>query len=176
MFVNTASTDMIDAQGTAMSAVITLAQKVFNHSKDQQKILIIISDGEDHDPAAIKALRDWDDKGLIIYTIGVGTEEGAAIPVRTSRQSAYKLDKEGNIVKSKLNPQVLKDLAAETSGGYFHISGQDQIIDQIRSHLTRMEGRRVDDISFQVSRSFYPLFLAIGLLFIMVYIYGLRTW
>ena len=176
MFISGASTDMIDAQGTALYEVIKLTQKVFKDSDNQQKILIILSDGEDHDAKAMKALNDWDDPGLIIYTIGVGSESGAPIPVRTTRQTAYKKDRSGNVVKSKLNSKALKELAAETSGGYFHISGGEDIIKQIRSHLISMEGRKTDSLTFNVTRSFYPYFLTLGLLCFLLYGYGLRKW
>lgn len=171
LFIGSADVDMISTQGTALGDVMVLADSTFGARNTAQKVLVIISDGEDHEPDAVVKAANLSEKNVIIYTVGVGTEEGGYVMDKSDKGIVYLKDKNGDLVQSKLNSTLLKDIAKASGGGYFHISNSQRTFKIIKEHLARLEKTQKGQVDFEVSRSFYQWFLFLAIiLFIMEWI------
>ena len=168
LFIGSADVDMISAQGTALGDVIILADSTFGAHNTAQKVLIIISDGEDHEPDAIRKAAELAEKNVIIYTVGVGTEDGAYVMDTSEKGVVYLKDKNGDLVQSKLNADLLKDIAKASGGGYFHINNPGRTFKIIKEHLARLEKTEKGQVDFEVSRSFYQWFLLLSILLLLL--------
>ena len=125
MFLEVVDTDMIGGGGSNVAEAIKLADKSFSNTSGSDKVVIIISDGEENNTDSESALKSIENKDMIIYTIGVGTENGGLIPEYDSKGqkvTGYKKDFDGQYITSKLNDQTLKKLASETGGKYYKSS------------------------------------------------------
>ena len=133
MFLSTVDTDLIPAQGTEIGRAIDLAIKSFGEN-EHNKAIIIISDGEDHENGdAVKAAQDAAKYGIKIYTIGMGLDEGAPIPLynQYGKRTGYKKDKEGNVVITKLDDHILRQLAEIGDGIYVRASNSNVGLDKL---------------------------------------------
>src|SRR5690606_16907853 len=111
LFVRSIHTQLAPTQGTAISEAIDLAERSFEKDNKHHKALIIISDGESHDQDAIDRARKAGENGLLVFTVGVGTQEGGYIPTIYAGQRSVKTDNTGNPVRTILNEKMLSDLA-----------------------------------------------------------------
>ena len=147
---------MIPSQGTEIGAAINLAARSFGENENG-KAIVIISDGEDHENGdAIKAAQDAIKAGIKIYTIGMGLEEGAPIPLynQYGKQVGYKKDKKGNVVITKLDDNLLRQIAEIGDGIYRRASnsnvGLDEIFEKINSsNKTEFESKVFTDYEDQ---------------------------
>jgi Ca-activated chloride channel family protein len=171
LFIKSASTDMAGTQGTAIGEAINLAKTSVNGKEKNQRALIIISDGEDHDEDAITVAEEAVDVGWHIFTVGVGTEKGDYVPVNSEGREEYKMDNEGNPVTSALNPQLMKDIAAAGNGSAYFLDDQSNIIEDMNTKLEKLQKREVEINSFTEYRSFYQYFLGLALLLLLIEFY-----
>ncbi|HHH55138.1 MAG TPA: VWA domain-containing protein, partial [Bacteroidetes bacterium] len=120
LFVKTADPDLIENQGTAIEEAINIAEKGFDEKEKHQRAMIIFSDGEDHDGNAIAKAKEAHKNGLVIFTVGVGTTKGAFIPFKNRfGVEQYKKDEKGNYIKSKINENLLNEIADAGGGKYY---------------------------------------------------------
>ncbi len=109
----------IPVGGTALASAIETALTAFKEG-DNHKVLVLISDGEDHDSGAVEAARKAGQAGLRIYTIGVGTPQGELLRVKDAHgREDYIRDEQGNVVKSHLDENLLRELAGAGAGGFY---------------------------------------------------------
>lgn len=116
MFFSSISPQLVPRQGTAIGSAIDLAIKSFGTKGETGRAIIVITDGENHEDDAIGAAKLAAENGIAVHVIGMGKPDGAPIPV-PGTMSFWK-DKEGNVVVSKLNEQMCKDIAAAGKGVY----------------------------------------------------------
>ncbi|GLR17030.1 VWA domain-containing protein [Portibacter lacus] len=169
LFLRTANTELAGTQGTAIGEAIALTSRAFQEDNLHHKTIIIISDGEDHDEQALSEVKEAYDQGIVTYTIGVGTEEGDYIPYTTPNGvNDFKRDEAGKLVKSQFNPDLLKNVANEGGGKYYPILANQQIIDDLKIELEKLDKREIEQKSFTDFASYfqYFIFFAIALLFI----------
>jgi len=167
--LRSADPGMIPNQGTAISEAIELAEESFDEANASHKALIVITDGENHDEDAIAAAKSAVGDGLIIYTIGVGTTEGAFIPVVRNGREMYKRDQSGQTVRSRLNEAVLQELARAGEGRYFNLStGSKSVIAALEKRIERMEKRTLEERSFSEYESSFQWFVGAALLLLML--------
>ena len=168
LFAKSANTRMVPTQGTAISEAIQLVIKSFERDDKHQKAMIIITDGENHEDEAIKLANEAGSDGIMIYTIGIGTTKGATIPVinNATGQTSPKRDVNGDIVQSKLNEEMLRDIAKEANGNYFNLKNNNdrKIIAQVADKINKLEKREFEQRVFEEYESYFQYFLAFGLL------------
>ena len=168
LFAKSANTSMVPTQGTAIGEAIQLVIKSFERDDKHQKAMIIITDGEDHEDEAIKLANEAGSDGIVIYTIGVGTAAGATIPVVHNATGVVspKLDVNGDVVQSKLNEEMLRDIAKEANGNYFNLKNNNdrKIIAEVADRINKLEKREFEQRVFEEYQSYFQYFLAIGLL------------
>jgi Ca-activated chloride channel family protein len=117
MFLSHINTDLVPVQGTAMGKALRIAASSFP-SSDLQKIIIVITDGENHEDDPVSVAEELHQKGITIYTVGMGSVEGAPIPEGSSNSLNFKKDREGNTIISKLDEETLIKTASAGGGEY----------------------------------------------------------
>lgn len=147
MFLETISPNSISTQGTNFGSVINSALESFKRGGIEEdeltkvtKVIVFISDGENHDEDALKQVKELAKKGVRIFAIGAGTAQGAPIPERDDfgQLKGYKKDN-GQIVMSKVNTDFLRQLAAAGKGAYYHASFTGDEVRQLEADLGRLE-------------------------------------
>jgi len=178
MFLQGMNTDMISSQGTAIDEAIQLATNYYDDESKIERILIIISDGEDHNDVSVDMAKIASQKGIIIYTIGVGNEKGAPIPIKKNGIiQSYKKDNKGEVVITKLNRQVLVDIANQTGGEFIDGSETKFVVNRIGEILKETEKKEFESKKFSEYKDQFQWFLAIGLLllFIEIFLFDSKT-
>lgn len=168
MFLDAVTTGWVDLQGTALSDAIEQSMKAFNSKSKKHKVLILISDGEDHQGKAIEVAKEASKEGVVIYTIGVGSEGGAPIPISKKGGSiTYKKDKSGNLVMTRLDPRTLEIIAKEANGKFFH-AGNDSDLARIIGEIAQMEKKDLGMSKLSTYEEQYQIFLAFALLLLLL--------
>jgi len=167
LFLSAVDFNSVPVQGTAIASAINLALESFD-SSSTQKVMIAITDGEDHEGDVMKAVDNAVSKGIKIYTIGLGSPAGAPIPVygRGGVVSGFKKDNEGNTVLTKLDENILKQIAAAADGKYYRGNNYEDYLDKIYSELSDLEESEfgVKKVTDYEDRFYYFLIPAIVLL------------
>jgi Ca-activated chloride channel homolog len=139
MFLSGINTEMVSQQGTDIGAAINLAIKSFNPESKTGKAIVIISDGEDHEGGVDEACKKATDMGIKIFSIGMGLGEGVRIPVSTNPYDRdFRRDKDGNFVVTKLNEQMLMDIANEGNGKYYRADMPNMGFGAMMAHLNKL--------------------------------------
>ena len=175
MYLQSMNTNMVSSQGTAFSDAIQLAVDYFD-VKDTSKLIVLISDGEDHGDGVDDAIEMAKEKGVRIITIGVGTEKGGPIPLRDDKGTiaSYKKDQEGQTVITKLYPEVLKKLADNTKSKYIVGTTTKNVVEEIKKSLDKIEKSEFESQQIADFESQYQWFLALGFLLLLVDVFLLE--
>jgi Ca-activated chloride channel homolog len=134
---------LVTTQGTAIAEAVRLAQASFDAETGAGRALIIITDGENHDTEAVDAVKDAFSEGIVTLAVGAGTAEGGFIPMETSGNARYKRDEQGEVVRSRLNEQLLRDLAAAGGGSAFLLRDADRTVNAIQKNIADLAKRRI---------------------------------
>ncbi len=169
MFLQSMNTDMLSSQGTAINEAIQLSRNYFDDEEQTNRVLIIISDGEDHNDLSIEVAEAASEEGIKIYTIGVGSENGGPIPLkRNGVVRSYKKDQNNETVITKLNEETLRLIANEAKGGYINGSQTADVVEQIRAVLSAMDKKEFEAKEFAEYKDQFQWFLGIGLFFLIL--------
>ncbi|HPN37415.1 MAG TPA: VWA domain-containing protein [Melioribacteraceae bacterium] len=137
LFLNAVDENSVPQQGTAIADAIKMALSSFKYEAKTQKAIIIITDGEDHEGDIDAALEEANKNNIKVFTIGLGSPSGSPIPINQSND--FKRDKDGNIVITKLNEDLLKEIATKGNGKYFLGASNRDDLEQIYSELAKIE-------------------------------------
>lgn len=169
LFLKTINTDIVPTQGTAIGAAIELALASYDEDHEQHKALVIITDGENHEEGALEMAERAASEGVQVYTLGVGSEAGAPIPIYVNgRKAGNKSDKNGHVVVSKINEPILKDIAKAAKGKYFRIRGQRNETVEVLDALAQIEKRDFEDRTFTDYADQFQYFIGIALLLVLI--------
>ena len=168
MFLNSANPEQAPTQGTAISEAIDIAEKAFPEENKSHKVLIILSDGEDHDNEALARAKEAHENGLIIFTIGVGTTEGGFMMMEFGGVQDYKRDENGQPVRTKINEQMMRDLAAAGEGDYFNIANTNGIIAALKNRIDKVEKKEFETRAFNDYESYFQWFLLPVLIILII--------
>ena len=165
MFLNTITPNLIQTQGTAIGTALQTAITSFGaQESDAGRAIILITDGENHEDDAVEVARRAAELGVRIYTIGIGTPEGAPITIGGD----FIRDEKGEMVVSKLNEEMLAELANLTDGLYVRSTEQSIGLDEIVQEIEAMEKQELSTIRFEEFDEQYPLPLTIGLVLLLI--------
>ncbi len=175
MFLQSMNTDMLSSQGTAINAAIDLASTYYDDSQQTNRVLFIVSDGEDHsESATTNAVEKATQNGIRVYTIGVGQAKGAPIPIkRNGIVESLKKDNQGEVVITKLNENVLTEIADRGNGEYIDGSNTENAVEYIKEELNRMDKTEFEAKQFAEYKDQFQWFLAAGFLFLFLDIFVL---
>jgi Ca-activated chloride channel family protein len=170
LFLQLMDTDLIPQPGTAIGEAIRTSVKAFNQKERKHKVLILITDGEDHESEPLKAAEEAAEEGVVIYTIGLGSSQGVPIPVydRNGNPAGYKKDRSGNVVTSKLDATLLQQIAYATNGKYYISSSGEAELDEIYNEVNQMEKKELTSRQFSQYENRYQIFLILAILFLLI--------
>ncbi|MBT8179389.1 MAG: VWA domain-containing protein [Eudoraea sp.] len=170
MFLQSMNTDMLSSQGTAINEAIELAATYYNDEAQTNRVLFIISDGEDHSGGAtLDAVELAVEEGIQIYTIGVGSSKGGPIPLkRNGITESYKKDAEGEVVITRLNEDILEDIADDGDGEYIDGANTEEAVTLIKEELLQMDKAEFEAKQFAEYKDQFQWFLAAGLLLLFL--------
>ena len=178
MFLQSLNTDMLSSQGTAVDSALDLSRTYFNDEDQTNRVVFLISDGEDHSDEAEKAAIRANELGVKIFTFGVGTESGAPIPIkRNGIVETYKKDLEGNVVITKKNPAILKAISEVSNGAYYDGNDTDLVLDFVEQTLKEMDKKEFEAKKFVSYKDQFQIFLLVAfvLLLLEVFIFETKT-
>jgi len=165
MYIEEAEPAVVPTQGTVIAEALRMANGAFNSKEHKYKAIVLVSDGEDHDPDALRTARELADDGVMIFTIGVGSPDGTVIIDPITRET--KKDMNGQIVISKLNETELSQLADATNGSYQLLNNIDDVLITTTERLDSIEKKSLNDSEFTNFKSFFQWFLAAALLLLV---------
>lgn len=170
LFLSDIDTHLIPQPGTAISSAIEMARQSFVTKELKHKVLIIITDGEDHEGDPVEAAKKAAEEGVVIYTIGIGTPGGAPIPEFDTygNRVGYKKDREGKIVTTKLDVLTLEKIAFETGGKYYISSTGESELDKIYEEIYAMEKKELASRQFTQFEDRFQIFLGIVILLLVI--------
>ncbi|MFO7977442.1 MAG: VWA domain-containing protein [Bacteroidales bacterium] len=172
MMLRTVNTTSVPVQGTSLNAALHRAMASFQQEDLNNKIVILISDGENHQDDPLEAARLASQRGLTIHTVGIGTREGAPIPVyQNNRMTGFLKDQQGNTVVSRYDEQTLQDIATLTGGTFQHGSGADMGLKEIQEEVLRTERAEFDNMVFADYESRFHYFVALALIVLLFEIF-----
>lgn len=171
LYLNAAHPSQAGTQGTAIGEAIRLATRLKSESEvSRGGGLIVITDGEDHDSDAPAAIREAADQGWMTYVIGVGTENGANIPMEIGGVRDVKRDDSGQPVVTRMNRQLMVSLAQEGNGKYFDLADGRGIIEEVKNEMASLERSQLEKRSFSEYRSYYQWFLLGAMMILLLYV------
>jgi Ca-activated chloride channel homolog len=168
LFIETLSSSLVPNTGTDFGPALSLALNKIDTDESsidtKAKIIILISDGEDFGDKTSKVRSEIRDRGIKLFTLGVGTTQGSKIQT----PNGYKKDNNGNVVISKLNRKSLKELAARTGGKYFEINQRQNDVSRLINDINAVEGQLRDARMVDVSANKYIYFLLAALILLAI--------
>lgn len=171
MFLNTITTESVPIQGTAIGDAINTALRSFSAQSEKSRAIIIITDGENHEDDPVAAARQAAETGVRVFTIGVGSPEGKPIPMNGELLK----DKDGNIVVTRLDESVLKDVAAAGNGVYVRAGNTEFGLNPVIDDIRRLEDERYSSIVFEEYDEQFMYFMGIALfIFVLEMLIGER--
>ncbi len=168
LFLNSVNTQIVPKQGTAIGAAIDLARKSFTPNGEANKAIVIITDGENHEDDAIASAKAAVDEGIVVHTIGMGLPSGSPIPVLKNGQTDYLKDRDGKVVVTKLNEQMLEQISAAGQGIYVRANNAQVGLNALFDEMNKMEKQEMETRTYSEYDDQFQYFFAIGLFLLLL--------
>lgn len=165
LFLNAMDTDMISVQGTNLGQAVAVALDAFADTERRHRVLVIITDGEDHEGEVEEAVDRAVEAGVRIYTVGIGSAEGVPIPEfdEAGRPQGFRRDDDGTVVTTQLDEATLRTMAERTGGLYYRASPGGAELEALADEVTGGEGQEFEAEQVTVFDEQYQLFLGLAL-------------
>lgn len=157
IFLNTITPSLVARQGTNIKDAIDLASKSFTPNEGVGKAVIVITDGENHEPGAVEAAEAAAAKGLQVYVLGVGSPSGSPIPGDHSGE--FRKDRNGDVIVTRLNEQMCRDIASAGKGTYLYVDNSNAAEKALQKELDHLAK---DDVETTVYTEFDEQFRVIA--------------
>ena len=164
MFLNSISTESVHVQGTAMGDAISTAMKSFSLQSEKSRAVIVITDGENHEDDPVSAAQQAAELGVRVFTIGVGSPEGKPIPF----EGELLKDKNGDIVVTRLDESILRDVADTGNGLYVRAGTSEFGLNPVINEIKKMEDEKYSSVVFEEYDEQFMNFFAIALIFFVL--------
>ncbi len=175
LFLKNVNTDLIPSQGTAIGEAIDLATRYFDDEDQKNRLLVILSDGEDHEEGIDAVISEALEAQIKIYTIGLGTERGGPIPVKNRGViTGYKKDQNGEVVITKLNAPLLQEIAEQGDGAFLDGNRTRKAVEQLMEALLKMEKSQFETSLFADYEDQFQWLLAPALLLLLLDVFILE--
>jgi Ca-activated chloride channel family protein len=169
LFLRQSDIGLMPVQGTAIGDAIRIAEKMFKTEEKKYKVLIIFSDGEDLETNPVEAAKEAAEKGIVIYTVGVGTPQGGPIPLKKNGQIAFKKDKSGKIVVTRLSDATLREIADIGNGIYINVDSGRAGLERIYKAISEMQKKDLGERVFSDYEDRFQGFALMALLFLIIF-------
>ena len=175
MFVQSMSPGMVSSQGTSLEEAIRISESYFDKESKTSKLVILISDGEDHSEGAKTTAEEATKAGLKILTIGLGTAKGGPIPLKKNGVvESFQRDRQGEVVITKLNETTLQEIAKATKGDYINGTSTKEVVSFVKNALENIEKTEFESTQFTDFNSQFQWFLGFGMLLLFIDIFLLE--
>ncbi|MCB0515134.1 MAG: VWA domain-containing protein [Chitinophagales bacterium] len=172
MFLANAKPDLLPSQGTALAQALNLAISSFDDASATGKVILLLTDGEDHETGLNAALDEAAQNGIVIHTIGVGSEGGSPVPEFFGQQKiGYKKDASGEQVISKVNNSLLKKIASQTNGLFYSLNNNAAQVQKISEKIAQMDKQLMEERQYTNFESRFGYFLLPAILFLLWYLF-----
>ncbi len=170
MFLDVVNVESVPTPGTAIGSSIEQALKSFDFDNPSAKVLVIITDGENNSGDAVEQAKEAAGKGVLIYTIGMGSPAGAPIPMHdeSGKQVDFRRDRSGNVVLTKLDEVSLEEIASIGKGKYFRATNSQDELDAIYKDVNALQKQEVGAKTFTEFDDKFQYFLFIALLVMLI--------
>ena len=164
MFLGSIDTGSVPVQGTAMGDAIFTAIRSFSAQSEKSRVIIVISDGENHEDDPVAAAKEAAENGIRVYTVGVGSADGQPIPF----EGGLMKDKDGEIVVTRLDEETLRKVAEAGNGAYVHAGGDEFGLNPIIEDVRRMEDEEFGSVVFEEYDEQFMYFFGIALFLLVI--------
>ncbi|HEY9114101.1 MAG TPA: VWA domain-containing protein, partial [Bacteroidales bacterium] len=169
LFLSAVDTKIVPSQGTAIGEAIDLAVTSFDDAQ-HNKAIIVITDGENHEDDAIGAARDAVEKGVKVFTIGMGLPDGAPIPIynNSGTQAGFKKDRSGQTVITKLDEDMLRQIAAAGNGSYARANNASTGLNKIFDDISQIEKKEIETRQFTDYEDQFQYYLGAAIILLIL--------
>ena len=169
MFLSSIEPGMVPVQGTNLAEAIKKATESFSNDESKNKSIILITDGENHEPEAIEAAEEANKKGIMINTIGIGSQNGVPIPyTENGLVKGYRKDKDGQTIVTKLNSELLKTIADKSNGVFVQATQSDLGLSSILDKISELDKTKIESKIYSDYENQFQWFIAFALFFLLV--------
>ena len=179
MFLQSLNSDMLSSQGTAILEAVKLAKDYYDDENQTNRVLCILSDGEDHEFKNQNIPSIVQEMGITIFTVGLGTTKGAPIPIKKNEViESYKKNSDGDVVITKLVPELLQEIASSSNGIYISGENTQAVVDEIIKKLKEMDKKEFESKQFVAYKDQFQWFLGFGLFFLCLelFVFNKKTY
>ena len=166
MFLESISPSLISTQGTDVRAAIDLALKSFTPNEGVGRAIVLITDGENHEGGAIEAAKEAAEKGVHVFVLGVGSPDGAPIPVEGSNE--FRRDKDGNVVVTRLNEDMCREIARAGNGMYVRVDNTNNAERALNAEINKLAKADVETQVFTEFDEQFQVLAWLALIFLSV--------
>lgn len=163
-FVKRITPSLVSVQGTQIGQALSLAELSFSQSSDAGRVVVLITDGETHDNGALETAQRLQQKGIRVYAVGIGTPEGAPVKV----DGEFLKDEKDEMVVSRLNEELLQQIATTTGGGYIRATNASFGLEQIAEQIEKIEQGELTSLQFEEYNEQFQWILALAVVLLVV--------
>jgi len=175
-FLQILDTEMLSSQGTSIDAALNLSINFFDQQSDTNRVLILISDGEDHDDIPDSIIDLISSNNINLITVGVGEDNGSTIPIRLNGAiDSYKKDSNGDVVITKRNSEILNKVAELSNGIYIDGNFTEDALEIVKSKLNEIDKSEFETAEFIDYKQQFQIFLLLSLIFIICDVFVFQT-
>lgn len=167
IFLDIMEPDLIPTPGTAIGSAIQKGIETFDQKERKHKVMILITDGEDHKGDALEMAKQAEKEGIKIYCVGIGSPKGEPIPA-SEGNSGFKKDRQGQVVISKLDEMTLEKIALQTGGKYFRATGGESELDRIYDDISKMEKKELGSLKYSQFEDRFQYLVIIALILLSI--------
>jgi Ca-activated chloride channel family protein len=175
-FLQIIDTDMLSSQGTSIDSALNLSANFFDQNSETNRVLILLSDGEDHDDIPESLINLIIENNINLISIGVGQDNGSTIPIKVNgRIDSYKKDSNGEVVITKRNSEILNKIANSSGGEYIDGNITEEALENVKVKLDKIDKSEFETSQFVEYKQQFQIFIFLALLFIIVDIFIFQT-
>ena len=165
LFLNAMEPSIVSVQGTNLAAALERSLDAFDPANEQDRILIVITDGEDHEGSLEESIERAREVGVRIFAVGMGTPQGVPIP---GTDGGFMRDEDGTVVTSRLDEATLRSLAETTGGTYYRATARGSELDELSRELAGQQGQELDARQVTLYEEQFQLFVGLALVLLLV--------
>lgn len=168
LFLESVNTQIVPRQGTAIGSAINMAVRSFTSEVSTNKVIVIITDGENHEDDPVAAAQEAANNGIVIHTIGMGLPQGSPIPIKSNGQTDYIKDKDGNIVITKLDEVMLEKIATTGNGIYVRANNAQVGLNALFDEVDKLNKEEMETVIFSEYDDQFQYFFAAGIILLLL--------
>jgi Ca-activated chloride channel family protein len=168
MFLSAITPDIVPKQGTAIGSAIDLGIRSFSPGTDKSRAMIIITDGENHEDDPVAKAKDAAAAGIVIYTVGIGSSEGVPIQISNDGRKDYLKDQQGNTVITRLDENILKEIAVAAGGKYVRANNSNIGLDQVFGDIRKLKKQELEGTRYTEYNDQFQIFAGVSLFLLLL--------